>query len=523
MAQENWQQIRELFEAALELDANERDAFVRAQAANDPALRAEVASLLEAHDSEGAVDRLAESLESSTVSRLLRGPQPGDRIDAFRIVRRIGRGGMGAVYLAERDEPKLRQLVALKILQLGLDSEDLLERFFAERQILADLQHPNIALLLDGGATEDGLPYFTMEFVDGLPIDEHCDAETLDGPARIALVRQVCNAIEYAHGRGVVHRDLKPGNIFVRHDGVPKVLDFGIAKLFARDAQPSDAATLTQTHRRRLTLEYASPEQLRGGAITPATDVYSLGVLLYRLLAGHPPYEPAGLEPGELERLICDEPIDPPGLGDALDSVLLCALDKDPARRYATAGALSEALESAATAPTARVAANRVATSRRPAVLAVTILLAGAVWFVPSLFEGQAEPRNLDRAGAVGKQVLWVDDRPENNRQEADRFWEHGYDVVTARSTVEALRLYRPGRFLGVVSDMGRWEDGEYRAEAGFELLTELLALDDDVRFVFYTNPVVVETLRDRMLDAGAAAIPSTTEELVESIENARR
>src|SRR5262249_15349906 len=227
----------------------------------------------------------------------------GRKIGSYRVLREIGRGGMGSVYLAARADDAFQKLVAIKIIRRGLDTDDIIQRFRSERQILANLDHPNITRLLDGGTTDDGLPYFVMEYIDGEPIDRYCGRCKLGVLERVRLFQSVCAAVRYAHQNLVIHRDIKPGNVLVTKDGVPRLLDFGIAKLLAKGAESND---VTVTAARRLTPEYASPEQVRGELITTACDVYSLGALLYRLLTGHSPYRVAA-SAAELERAICEE------------------------------------------------------------------------------------------------------------------------------------------------------------------------------------------------------------------------
>jgi tetratricopeptide (TPR) repeat protein len=285
----------------------------------------------------------------------------GSRVGPYRIVREQGRGGMGTVYLAVRADDEFQKRVALKVLRRGIDTEAIVERFRHERQILARLEHPFISALLDGGTTPDGRPYFAMEFVDGRPIDEYCDARQLDTTARLDLFRRICAAVQHAHQNLVIHCDIKPANVLVTAEGTPKLLDFGIAKLLT----PGSGATLALTFDGSplLTPEYASPEQVRGGAVTTATDVYSLGVLLYELLTGRRPYQLASRTPADVARVICDtEPERPstavtkaaerPRTGDPqrlrrrlagdLDNIVLKALSKDPARRYASVDQFSE-------------------------------------------------------------------------------------------------------------------------------------------------------------------------------------
>jgi serine/threonine protein kinase len=228
----------------------------------------------------------------------------GRMVGAYRIERRIAAGGMGVVFLARRADEQFERQVAVKIVSSPLASDEARRRFRAERQILADLSHPNIAQLLDGGTTDEDVPYLVMEYIDGLPIDEYCRQHALTVAARLRLFLQVCAAVQYAHQHLIVHRDLKPSNILVTSDGTPKLLDFGIAKLL--EGEGGRAPTnLTVADARLLTPRNASPEQIRGSAITTASDIYSLGVLFYELIAGHPPYGVGDVTAGELEGAIC--------------------------------------------------------------------------------------------------------------------------------------------------------------------------------------------------------------------------
>ncbi len=344
---ERWKQAETLFEEALEIGADERSQFV--DEISDTELRSEVESLLRAHDEAGAFldepERFfsGESLREDAFS-------PGQVIDRYRIIREIGRGGMGAVFLAERADDQYQKQVAIKLIKRGTDTDSVLRQFRKERQILASLEHPNIARLLDGGTTDDGLPYFVMEHIDGLPIDEYCNTHALSVVERLKLFREVCAAVSHAHRHLVIHRDIKRSNILITAEGVPKLLDFGIAKILQQsDEQPQ----VTMTAVRPMTPEYASPEQMLGQPVTTASDVYSLGVVLYELLCGRSPYQFTSQSPHEMMRVINDtEPKKPstaiagdgnPKLlrGD-LDNIVLMALRKEPARRYQSVEQLSE-------------------------------------------------------------------------------------------------------------------------------------------------------------------------------------
>src|ERR1700689_1153086 len=282
---EKWDQVKELFALALERDPEKRSSFLREACAGDEALRADVESLLSSFD--GAATFLEDSPAADLVSAQSRA-LTGKRIGAYRIMREIGHGGMAVVYLAERADDQFRKLVAVKMLQPGPNKDEILRRFRNERQTLAALDHPSIVRLLDGGSTEDGLPYLVMEYVEGIRIDEYCDTHRLSITKPMQLFCAVCLAVQYAHETLVIHRDLKPSNILITRDGVVRLLDFGIAKVL--NPQWSQDGTVTRTDWRPMTPEYASPEQVRGAPVTKATDIYSLGVLLYELLTGHRPY-----------------------------------------------------------------------------------------------------------------------------------------------------------------------------------------------------------------------------------------
>ncbi|MGB8062172.1 MAG: protein kinase, partial [Candidatus Sulfotelmatobacter sp.] len=294
---EKWDQVKELFALALERDPEERSGFLREACAGDDSLRTEIESLLSSFD--GAASFLEDCPAADVVSAQSRAIA-GKRIGAYRIIREIGQGGMAVVYLGERDDQNYRKQVAIKMVKPGIDSEQVLRRFRNERQTLAALDHSNIVKLLDGGSSENGSPYLVMEYVEGLPIDQYCDLNKLSIDDRLRLFREVCSAVQYAHEKLVIHRDLKPGNILIAKGGVPRLLDFGIAKLL--NPECFQTPLVTRTDWRPMTPEYASPEQLRGAAVTKTTDIYSLGVLLYELLTGHRPYQVRHDSALEIER-----------------------------------------------------------------------------------------------------------------------------------------------------------------------------------------------------------------------------
>jgi len=351
MSTGRWQQLEDLFHAALERPPADREAFVVGACGGDAGLRQEVERLLHADEQASRfVARAAADIErvAATV------PPDGRQIGAYRLVRELGRGGMGTVYLGERADPQFQMRVAIKVIKRGMDTDAVLQRFGHERQILAGLEHPNIARLLDGGTTGDGVPYFVMEYVDGQPIDEYCHAHRLGIGDRLELFRRVCAAVTYAHQNLVVHRDIKPSNILVTAEGIPKLLDFGIAKLL--DTDGGDLSVATEFGRQAMTPQYASPEQLRGDRVTTVSDVYALGVLLYELLTSAQPYEAANKSADETSQIVANTEVVRPSAmaarrGDQetsrrlrgdLDTIVIAAMRKDPAERYASVALFAE-------------------------------------------------------------------------------------------------------------------------------------------------------------------------------------
>jgi eukaryotic-like serine/threonine-protein kinase len=350
---DRFRRVDAIFDAVLDVPAGEQTAFVERACGGDTEMRADVLGLLQAYHASGAF------LESPAIelgAPLLEGSPLGTarelpgRIGAFRVVREIGHGGMGDVFLAERADGQFKQSVAIKLIRSGASA--LVPRFLEERRILALLQHPGIARLIDGGITEDGLPYFAMEFIEGEPIDRYCADRKLPLERRLELFADVCDAVSYAHQHLVIHRDLKPSNILVTPEGQVKLLDFGIAKLLQVREASDDT---TRTDFRIMTPEFASPEQVRGEPVSTATDVYALGVLLYLLLAGERPYDVRGKSAAEVERIVCEhEPAKPSSrapeglrrrLRGDLDLIVLTALQKSEERRYQSPTALAQDLQ----------------------------------------------------------------------------------------------------------------------------------------------------------------------------------
>ncbi len=401
---ERWTRARALFEAVLELPAESRAARVHEAAADDAALAHEVLALLRAHESPtdiGVVDAgdLLEALEGLEAERSLE----GQRIGPWQVDRRLGRGGMGDVFLAHRADGAYAGSVALKTIRLGMDTPELVARFEAERQILARLTHPNIARLLDGGVSPDGRPYLVMDYVLGAPITEYADALELPVARRLGLFLEVCDAVRFAHRNLIVHRDIKPSNVLVTEDGRPVLLDFGIAKLL--DPEPAAAGitgTATRTQARLLTPEYASPEQHRGEPVTTASDVYMLGVVLRELLTGRRADEPRLTAPARRLR------------GD-LDVIVQKATQHDPARRYGSVEPLAEdirrhlaGLPIEARADSWAYRTRKFVVRHRSGVAAALLLLAAlAAGVAAASWQAARAERNFADARALANALLF--------------------------------------------------------------------------------------------------------------------
>ncbi len=444
MEPELWLRVEDVCQRALELDEDQRAEFLQASCGQDEVLRREVDSLL-AHASRardfietsalGVAGRLAAQVDGAQPtqsgethpSAFESASMIGRRLGSYQILELIGSGGMGEVYRAVRADDQYQKQVAIKLVRAGQDAQSVVSHFRNERQILANLDHPNIARLLDGGSTDSGLPYFVMELIEGEPIDKYCDRQRLTTTERLQLFLEVCAAVQFAHQRLVIHRDIKPGNILVTVDGTPKLLDFGIAKI-VNAAETLDSSQTTVTLFRALTPGYASPEQIKGEPVTTASDVYSLGVVLYELLTGHRPYPVSRLTPQEIARAVCEtEPekpsiavtrseaidikperaaITPTGISEVrdgspeklrkrlsgdLDNILLMVLRKEPGRRYGSVEQFQEdirrhlehlpviARKDTVRYLTAKFVRRHRAGTAAAAVVAATVLLALAV------------------------------------------------------------------------------------------------------------------------------------------------
>ncbi|HEY2139103.1 MAG TPA: serine/threonine-protein kinase [Chthoniobacterales bacterium] len=428
MTPARWQQVKETVATALEYEGiPERALFISRVCADDTALQREVESLLA--QSPVAFDLRADSGGFLQTCPPL-APKEGRRVGAYRLVRELGRGGTGSVWLGERADNRFQQQVAIKLLKRGTDTEEVLRRFRLERQILARLDHPGIARLFDGGETDDGLPFFVMEYVaGGSSLTEFSRRRGLSVTARLELFRKVCFVVQFAHQNLVVHRDLKPRNILITIEGEPKLLDFGIARLLEpSDFPATDGSQTTAPENRRLTPAYASPEQVDGGSITTASDIYSLGAVLYELLTEQLPYvfathHPA---PAELARIIGNQAPRRPSLaaigadnrrrlqGD-LDKIVLCAMAREPARRYGNASALADDLERHLTNRPVRARSSTwtyrtdkfVRRNRLAVATGALLILALAGGITSTLWEARRATRRFNETRALTNSVLF--------------------------------------------------------------------------------------------------------------------
>ncbi|MET0626423.1 MAG: protein kinase [Pyrinomonadaceae bacterium] len=523
MTPERWKQVEGIFDAAMDLAPEEREAYLARACAGDAELRRQVEMLIRSDEQAGAF--IEEPAVAGVIGETARGavagafdaaafdagvydeaaPFIGRRIGSYRIVRELGRGGMGAVYLAVRADDEFQKRVAIKLVKRGMDTDFILRRFRQERQILASLDHTYIARLMDGGTTDDGLPYFVMEYIEGLPVNQFCDAHKLSTPERLRLFLKVCTAVAYAHHNLVIHRDLKPSNVLVTADGTPKLLDFGIAKLLNPEmgGRALDPTTLAM---RLMTPEYASPEQVRGETVTMVSDVYSLGVLLYDLLTGHRPYTLRNRSPEEMARVICEQEPERPSvavnlievisshgrepveitpdsvsrvrdgslerlrrqLSGSIDNIVLKALRKEPQRRYQTVEEFARDIEH---------------------------YLEGRPVGAPAYFPATAETRidDAEPSAPAGKSIAVLPFKTLSHEENRDEFLGMGMAdaIITKLSNVGGI-VVRP------TSSVIKYFDGEQSAALAGHELDVAYVLDGRIQRVGERVRVTVQLIRTR-------------------------
>ncbi|MBX3291704.1 MAG: serine/threonine protein kinase [Acidobacteria bacterium] len=475
----DWARLNELFERALSMPPGERRGFADSECAGDEALRGELLALLAAERASEERGFLKDAVFASGALALgIDDETPPERIGDYRIISELGRGGMGVVYLGEHLE--LRQKAAVKVIKRGMDTDEVLRRFKVERQVTAALQHPNIARLLNGGTTDDGRPFFVMEYVEGVPVTTFCDANRLNIDDRLRLFAKICSAVSFAHKNLVIHRDIKPNNILVGTDGEPKLLDFGISKILSDDVV---GVTLAETAfgMRMMTPEYASPEQVAGGPITTASDIYSLGVLLYELMSGHRPIELAGRSRADISKYIAEAEPDAPStaavrrretgreltpetlaefrndrpdrlrrrLSGDLDNIVLMSLRKEPERRYGSVMQFAEDIERHLTgmpvmarpASFGYLASKFIDRHRPQAAAAAAIAVAVLLGFGTAMWQWNAAAAERDRANERFNQVRELSNSLISG-------WDHGLDESHVSHEARARLIAISAEFL---------------------------------------------------------------------------
>jgi eukaryotic-like serine/threonine-protein kinase len=454
MPHENWERIQEIFLQAADVHPSERAAFLDRMCGVDIETRMEVESLLRA-DTTGESE-LCAAIESEVASMLDESWAVDTRLGSYRLLKEIGRGGMGTVYLAERADGQFRKQVAVKMVRPGMDTEFILARFRRERQVLGRLDHPNIGRLLDGGTATNGAPYFVMEYIDGDWITRHCESKGLGVEQRLRMFLRVCSAVHYAHLQFVVHRDLKPGNILVDSKGEPKLLDFGICKLLYRAVDGEDNGNGTSTiGTPLLTPQYACPEQIRGEPVTIASDVYSLGAVFYELLTGAHPHIFPELTPQVVEKVVCERDVIAPSeivrrnneklaarLRGDLDTIVLHAMHKEPSRRYATVERFAEDIRRHLSDQPITARPDDFAYRSRKFLrrnrLAVGVGLALLIAFGAGLFSGELRHRLVPR----GHSPLTTDNQAGSRLQRVELLTVLGDSYAREHNWKEALLAY---------------------------------------------------------------------------------
>jgi hypothetical protein len=505
-AAETWRRVEELFHAALEVPRERREAWLETRCAGDAALKQEVLSLLASDDGADATHAFGERI-AGVAARIVDEPGwklPRARVGPYRLLKVLGEGGMGTVFLAQRDDGQFERTVAVKLVRRGMDTDFILARFRRERQTLARLDHPNIGRMLDGGTTEDGSPFFVMEYIDGLPITAYCEDANLPVKERLRLFLEICSAVQHAHTNLVVHRDLKPGNILVDKSGRPKLLDFGICKLLYRES--SGGLSFSGTFNvRMMTPEYASPEQVTGDPITVVSDVYGLGAVLYRLLSGAKPHRLSDRTPQALEDAICRQTLVPPSaaaltsdargtaalsraLEGDLDAIVARAMAKDPAQRYPSVDQLAADLRrhlegrpvSARTATLGYRARLFAARHKLPLLGAAVVLLAlvaGVLWSGRRAEEARREAQEVRRSDAglverLGDVVASVSDARE--RAVVARRVSSDLDAIAGRSWSDPLLELALARAYLRIGELVEDPAGQAFARSSLERAREL-------------------------------------------------
>lgn len=529
-----WKKIKEIFTKALELQWDERDRFILDVCGDDKELMEEVLSLIEAHEQTGALDRSMEEIRFTAISNARTEHMKGEVIGNYRIIKELGHGGMGSVFLAERADGEYEQQVALKLHRNAFANEEQVQRFKSERQILASLNHDHIARLLDGGVTQNGQPFYVMEYVDGTPIDTYCRKHNLGIKERLTLFLDICSAVQYAHNKLVVHRDLKPSNILVTNDGRVKLLDFGIAKVLSDDER---SAPLTRPGLLPLTPTYASPEQIRGETISTASDIYQLGVVLFELLTGCRPFDLKGKSPGQIENIVCEtQPSHPSSallsentasgkkekpqkgwekrLKGDLDTITLMALRKEPERRYNSAEQFSADIKNHLEGrPVTAYSDSRLYRTRKfigrhkaGTVSSAIILLLIIVYAITVTHHSHQTQAALDKAQEEAEKSEQVVDFMLGMFEAGEPRLEQG-DQVTARELLdrgleEANMLdNQPELQANMFNVIGRVYIGLGQYNSAAEVLVEAVEIqrhksDDDIQIAKYLTDLAVAYTR---------------------------
>lgn len=526
MTPEQWDRIQGAYHRLSELPVAERAAALDIECADDPLVREEVLALL-GSPATGELGEVVQQVAYDVAT------QAHERVGPYRLERRLGHGGMGTVYLGSRDDNEFERKVAIKFLNMGMDRPEYLRRFRQERQILADLEHPYIARLLEGGQSSKGQPYLVMEYVDGKPLIEYCRERQLSRAETLELVARICDAVQYAHTRLVVHRDLKPSNILVTAAGDPKLLDFGIAKVLASGATTEQP--VTQNAGQMLTVDYASPEQIQGLPISTVSDVYSLGVILYELVAGERPFQRSG-QSALLQEILHTEPVRPslrarentmPPVPAELENVVMKAMAKEPVRRYPSAAALAEDLrrhlngqpvlahgESRWYVVSKFVKRHRIATGVAAILTLAVIGLAVQLALTNQRLERERDLALKERATARRVSSFLVElfgttDPSTNDGREisAKEMLDIGARRLRSREVTDPeVRADLQSGIGAAYIRMGRWQEARIHLEESMQLLRQVGDSGVDVRIEVLTEYSNLLELSGELLKAEAVA-----------------